>query len=119
MGSHIVQNNQRLSPSTVMITNSIKNTVVVKRREQLLDEKNQQDSADGGKQEVMNHEEGVELQSREFLHNFTTAEDDDIVGDQGSDGFFEGRHWGLVSHEAEVICRIADRDLEGLVEVRP
>ena len=117
--TYIVQNNQGLGPTTIVVTDSIKDTMVVEGRNKLLKEENKQNSAHSSEDKVVDHEKGVEFESWELLHDFPTTEDDSIVCDQGNGGFFKSRHRRLSIHEAEIVCRISDDGVEGLVEVWP
>lgn len=117
--TYIVQNNQGLSPATIVVADSIKDTMVVEGRNKLFKEENKQNSTHGCKDEVMDHEKSVEFESRKVLHYFPTTKDNSIVCDQGNGSFFESGHGRLSIHEAEIICRISDDGVESLVEVRP
>lgn len=102
-----------------MIADSVVNTMVIECRNQLLEEQNKQNSTDCGKHEVVNHEKCIQLQGREFLHDFTTSEDDDIVCDQSSCTLSESRDGCLSFHESEILCWVTDANLEGFAEERP
>lgn len=117
--TYIVQNNQGLSPSTIVVTDSIEDTMVVEGRNKLFHEENEQNSTHSCEDKVVDHEKGVEFEGWELLHNFPTTKDDSIVRNQGNGGFFKSGHGRLSVHEAEIVCRISDDGVEGLVEVWP
>ena len=54
--AYIVQNNQGLSPATIVVADSIKDTMVVEGRNKLFKEENKQNSTHGCEDEVMDHE---------------------------------------------------------------
>lgn len=87
--------------------------------QKLLNEESQESRADRGQVEVVDHEERVELERREVLHDGATAEDGNVVGDEHGGGLAEARHRGHTLHEAEFAGGIAHDDLEGLVEDGP
>lgn len=80
--TYVVQNDERASPTTLLITDSVEDSVSPESGEQLLNEQDQQDTADGGQKEVVNHEQGVKLECRQLLHNLTATEDEKVVGDK-------------------------------------
>lgn len=87
--------------------------------QKLLNEESQEGGADRGQVEVVDHEESVELERREVLHDGATPEDGDVVGDEHGGGLTEAGHGGHALHEAEFAGGIADDGLEGLVEDGP
>lgn len=119
VSTYVVQNNKRPRPSTVVITNSIKDTMSPDSREKLLNEESQESAADQGEVKVVDHEESVELEGRSVLHELTATKDDDIVGNERHGGFLESRHGRHAFFEAKFAGGIAHHQLEGLVEDRP
>lgn len=67
--TYIVQDNEGLGPSTLVITNGEEETVSVERRQKLLNEESEKSRADRGQVEVVDHEQCVELKSRAVLHH--------------------------------------------------
>lgn len=119
MSTHIVQNDKRPRPSTVVVTDSIEDTMSPDSREKLLNEESQESAADQGEVKVVDHEKRVELEGRSVLHELTATKDDDIVGNERNGGFLESRHGRHAFFKAKLAGRIAHHQLEGLVEDRP
>ncbi|GMF73830.1 unnamed protein product [Aspergillus oryzae] len=110
---------QGLSPSTLVVANGEEDSISPDGGQKLLDEKGQQSRADRGQVEVVDHEQGVELEGREILHDHTTSKDYDVVGDKHRGGFPESGHGGLSLNKLELAGRIAHDLLESLVEDGP
>lgn len=87
--------------------------------QQLFNEENQQRAADQGEAEVVDHEQGVQLQGSALLHELPAAENDDIVGDQKDSSLLEGRQRRDPLDKLEFAGGIADDLLKGLVENGP
>lgn len=119
VSTYVVQNNKRPRPSTVVITDSIEDTMSPDSREKLLNEESQESAADQGEVKIVDHEESVELEGRSVLHELTATKDDDIVGNERHGGFLESRHGRHAFFEAKFAGGIAHHHLEGLVEDRP
>lgn len=85
----------------------------------LLNEEGKQDAADGGEVEVMDEEKGPQLERLAVPHHFATTKNDNIVQCDENGGLLKGRHGRDTGHEAEVVGRVANNLLEGLVEDRP
>ena len=117
--TYIVQNDQWLSPATIVVTDSIKDTMVIQGRNKLFKEENKQNSTHSCEYEIVDHEKSVEFESWELLHDLPTTKDDSVVCDHGNGGFFKCGHRRLSVHEAEIVCGISDDGVEGLVEEWP
>lgn len=117
--TYIVQDNEGLGPSTLVITNGEEETVSVERRQKLLNEESEKSRADRGQVEVVDHEQCVELKSRAVLHQLATTEDDDVVGHECNRCLLKGRHWRHPFDKLELAGWIAHNSLESLVENRP
>lgn len=102
-----------------MVANSVEETVTGNRGDQLLSEERQKDAADSGKVEVVDLEQEVELEWLAATHQFTTAEDDDVVCDEEGRAGLEGREGCFAGHEAEILGLVANDGLESLLEDRP
>lgn len=102
-----------------MVTDGEEDAVSPDGGQQLLNEEDQQDGADGGQEEVVEHERGVELEWRILLHDLAATEDDNIVGDEHDHSGLEGGKRSLPFHELELAGGIAEDGLEGLVEDGP
>ena len=85
----------------------------------LLDEKGEQNAADGGQVEVVDQEEGAQLEGLAVAHQLPAAEDDCVVDDDEDARLLERRHGGGARLEAEVLGRVAGDELEGLAEDGP
>ena len=117
--TYIVDDNEGLGPSTFVIADSEEDTVFPDCRQQLLDEKSQQSTADNGQVEVVDHEQGVELERGTALHDLSASEDNDIVGDEHDRSLLDGGHGGHTTSELEFIRRISYHILKSLVEDGP
>lgn len=117
--THVVQNDQRLSPTTIVVTDGVEDTIVVDLGNELLNEENQKDAADGGQVEVVNEEERLELERLTVAHQLATTENDHVVDDNESGGRLEGRHGRLERNELKLLGRISDDCLPGLAEDGP
>lgn len=117
--TYIVQDNEGLGPSTLVITNGEEETVSVERRQKLLNEESEKSRADRGQVEVVDHEQCVELKSRAVLHQLATTEDDYVVGHECNRCLLKGRHWRHTFDKLELAGWIAHNSLESLVENRP
>lgn len=102
-----------------MVANGVEDTVADNGGQELLNEKSQEDGADGGQEEVVDHEQGVQLEGGEVLHDLTTTEDNDVVGDQHSRGLLEGGQRGHALNKVELAGRVAHDLLIGLVKDGP
>lgn len=57
--TYVVQDNQRLSPSTAVVADGVEDTVADNGGQELLNKQSQEDGADGGQEEVVDHEQSV------------------------------------------------------------
>ena len=105
--THVVENNQLVGPTTLVGADGVENTVSDKFWQKLLNEEEQKDTADDGQVKVVDLEEKAELEGLATAHEFSAAEDDDVVGDEHGDGLLEGSHWRLARNEAEVAGVVA------------
>lgn len=119
MNTHIVQDNQGLSPATLSITDGMEEAAANNSREKLLNEESQEDTADGGQVEVVDEEQSLELVGLTVAHELATTEDDGVVDDDEDRGGLEGRHGGLERHKLEVVGRVAHDGGPCLVEDGP
>lgn len=87
--------------------------------QELLDEQNQEKTADDGQVEVVNLEEEVELERLATTHELSATKDDDVVGNEHGGRLLEGGHGGLSRDEAEVLGLVALDRGEGLLEDGP
>lgn len=56
-GTHVIQNHHGLGPATLGFADGVEDAMANHRREDLLNEEGEQDSADGGEVEVMDQEQ--------------------------------------------------------------
>lgn len=117
--THIVQDNQGLSPATLSITDGMEDAAANNSGEKLLNEESQEDSADGSQVEVVDEEESLELVGLTVAHELATTEDDGVVDDDEDRGGLEGRHGRLKGHELEVVDRVAHDGGPCLIEDGP
>lgn len=102
-----------------MVADGKEETVTGDRGDQLLSEECQKYAADGGKVEVVDLEQEVELEWLTSSHQLATTEDDDVVCDEEGRARLERRERGFALHEAEVLRLVANDGLESLLEDGP
>lgn len=117
--TYIVQSNKTLSPSALVLANGEEDAMSPDSRQKLLNEQSQQSSTDQSQVQIMNHEQRVELQSREVLHDLPATKDDCIVGNEKHGGLLESGHGRNTFNELEIARRVTDNLLKDLVENRP
>lgn len=117
--TYIVQDDKRLGPSAPVVTDAVEDAVACNGGQELLDEQGQQDGADDGQEQVVDHEQGVQLECGELLHDLAAAEDHGVVGDQDGRGLLEGGQWSDTLDELELAGRIAHYLLISLIKQRP
>ena len=118
-GTHVVEHDEGLRPSTTVVTDGVEDTMPPESREELLNEEDQQDGTDGGQEEIVNHEQSVELESGEVFHDFTTTEDYDVVCHHEGRGLLKGRHGSHTLDKLELAGWVAHDILERLIEDGP
>lgn len=57
-------------------------------RNELLEEENEEDKADGSQDEVVDQEQSLELEGFSVAHPLATTKDDGVVDDGKDEGFF-------------------------------
>jgi len=117
--TYVVENNERLSPTTVVVTDSVENAVVPESGDQLLQEQDQQDTTDDSQDQVVDHEESVKLEGGEFLHDLTATENNHVVGNHHHRGLLKSGHGGHTLLELELAGRVSNDLFKGLIEDRP
>lgn len=117
--TYVVQDDKRLSPSAPMITNGVEDAMARNGGQKLLDKQGQQNGTDDSQEQVVDHEQGVELECGKLLHDLTATEDHSVVGDQDSRGLLEGRQRSDTFDELELAGRVAHDLFICLVEQRP
>lgn len=101
------------------MADGMEDTVADDSRQQLLDVEGQQDGADGGKEEVMDQEECLQLVRIPVAHPFSATEDDRVIADDEDPRFLQRRHRSLAGLEPEFLSRVADDSGPSLVEDGP
>lgn len=117
--THVVKNDQGLSPSTTVVTDGVEDAVAPDSGEQLLDEQHQENGADNGQEQVVDHEQRVELERREVLHNLAATENHDIVGHKKGRGLLEGGQRGHTLDELEFASGVSHDQLVSLIKDGP
>lgn len=97
----------------------MKDAIAVDLRHELFDEEHQKDTAYGSEIEVVNQEQGFQLEGLPIAHQLPTAENDHVVDDDEYRGRFQSRHRRFERNESEIVSRIACNGLEGFAEERP
>lgn len=102
-----------------MVADGVEDAMSPDGRHQLFHKKSQEDRADSGEVEVVDHEQSVQLDGLEPLHDLAAAEDEGIVGDEQRGGLVESGQGGDAFDELEVAGGVSDDVLKGLVEDGP
>lgn len=117
--TYIVEDNEGLRPTAIMIADGIEDALAHNGRQDLLNEESQEDGGDGGQDKVVNEEQRFKLEPVLLAHPLATTKDDNVVANDEDARLFEGRHWRNASLELEVASRVANDGLPGLVENGP
>lgn len=117
--TYVVQDDERLSPAAALITDSVEDSVSPESGHQLLNEQGQQDGADDSQEEVVDHEQSVELERRQLLHDFAATENENVVGNEHHGSLLQGGQRGHIRGESELAGGIPHDLLVGMVEERP
>lgn len=115
----IVEHNKGLRPTTIVIADGIKDALAHNSRQNLLDEKSQKDGGDGGQDEVVDKEQGLQLESLPLAHPLAATKNDNVVADDEDTRLLERGHGRDAGLKLELASRIADDGLPGLVEDGP
>lgn len=119
VATYVVQHNQGLGPTSLMVADGEEDALADNGREQLLNEQSQEDCADSGQVEVVDDEESLQLKRLSLAHHLASTKDYYVVDDDEDGGLLQRRHGRAAGLEAEVVGGIAHDELEGLVEDRP
>ena len=106
--TYIVQHDQFLGPTAIVVANGIENTVSNNSGEELLNEEGQKTTADDGQVEIVNHERAIEDECLTMLHQFSSAKDYNIVCDQSCCRLFQSGHGSNARLELEVNGGVAE-----------
>ncbi len=77
--TYIVQHDELRSPTAVGVADGVEDAIPSQGRDQLLQEKQEQNRADGCEVEVVDLEKAVQLQRRSLPHQLPSAKDDQVV----------------------------------------
>lgn len=117
--TYIVEDDKGLGPSTAVVADGVEDAVANKSGQELLNKQSQKDGTNGSQDEVVEHEQSVQLEGRQLLHDLTATENNDVVGDQHGRGLLKGGHGGHALDELELAGGVTHNLLVGLVEQRP
>jgi hypothetical protein len=115
----VVEDNQLVGPTTLVVTNGEEKTLPGNRGDQLFREQGEEGAADGREVKVVHLEQKVELKRLSAAHKLAPAEDCDVVYDERNDANFERGERRLSLYEAEVLGLVASNGLEALLKDRP
>lgn len=108
-----------VGPSALHVADSKEKALVVQSWDQLFGEESQQDGADRGEVEVMDHKGSIELERRAVAHQLAAAENYNVVCEDQRSGLLHGRHGGDMGLEIEILRVVSFDSREGLVEDGP
>jgi len=118
-GTHVIQKDQGLSVTTIVVTDGVEETIVVDFGNDLLDEEGEKDAADGRQVEIVNKEDRPELERLTIAHQLATTKDDNVVDDNKDGVCLEGRHGCLEGNEIKLLGRISSHGLPSLAKDGP
>lgn len=119
MSTYVVENNKRLGPATTVVADGMENASADDGGQQLLNEEGQEGGRDSSQVEVVNQEQGLQLEGRAIAHKLATTEDDSVVDGNEYSRLLQGGHGSLSSSEPEFACWIASNGSPDLVKDRP
>lgn len=119
LSTHVVKNDELVGPAALVVADGVEDTAADNGGKELLDKEDQKDAADGGQVKVVDLEEQAELEWLATTHELSTAEDDNVVGDQHGGRGAEGRHGRLACDKFEVLGFVALYALKDLFEDGP
>ena len=102
-----------------MIADGMEDTAADNSRDELFQEEEEETTADGSEVEVVDQEQGLELESRTVAHPFTSTKDDAVVNDDEDGGRLEGRHGSFEGDELELADGRAHDGSPRLIEEAP
>lgn len=117
--AHVVENNQGLGPAAVVVADGEEDALSDNGGEKLFNEEGEQDGANGRQVEVVDEEEGLQLESLTSSHQLPSSKDYNVVYNDEDRGLLEGRHGSLAGDELEIVSRVPGDELKGLVEDGP
>lgn len=117
--THIIQDDELLSPTTLVVADGVKEAMSRKSRDELLSEESQEGTADSREVEIVHLEQEAQLERRAIPHELPSAKDDKIVCKKNNGACLQVRDGRLSWDELEVVGGIAHDLLEALVEDGP
>lgn len=117
--TYVVQDNHRLGPTAIIVADGMEDTIMVELGNQLFNEEDQENTADGSEVEVMDEEQSFELEGLTAAHQLAATKDDHVVNDDEDGGRLESRHGSLKRNKLELLSRISNNSLPGLAEDGP
>ena len=105
--TYIVENDQLVSPATIVAANGVEDTIAHDFWEKLLNEEREKATADDGKVKIMNHEWAIQDERVSLLHELPSTEYYDIVCHQRGHSRRKRRHNSLAALESEILGHIA------------
>ena len=130
MATYVVQYNQLLRPSTLVVAYGEEKPMSVDRGDQLLGKQRKQCTTNEGKVKVVQLEQEAELQRLAAPHHLPPAKYYNVVCDKDARRGLERRDGRLAGHIAKILCRVSEygfpssakdgpqREAEGPVERR-
>jgi hypothetical protein len=115
----VVENDQLVGPSTLVVANGEEKALPGNRGDQLFRKQSKESPANGREVEVVHLEQEVELEGLATAHQLPAAEYHRVVDDERDDADLEGRERCLSLYESEVLGLVASNGLEALLEDGP
>ena len=79
MLSYIVQNDQFVSPASIIMADGMEDAASSKSGKELLNEESEKATGDDGEVEIVNHEGTIKDKWFPVLHEVSSTEDNDVV----------------------------------------
>lgn len=115
----VVENNQLVSPATLVVANSEEKALPRDRGNELLRKQSKQYAANRREVKVVHLEQEVQLEGLAVAHKLPSTEDYNVVCEKCDGARLERRQGRLAGDEAEVLGFVADDWLEGCFEDGP
>lgn len=115
----VVQDDQGLRPPAFNVTDGVEDAATDDSGDELLNEENQKNAADGGQVEVVDEEERLQLEGLAVAHERAATEDDAVVDDDEDGRRLERGHGRLEGDELEVSHGVTRDGGPCLVEYGP
>ena len=119
MNTYVVEDNQLVRPAALVVADGKEKTLPDNRGDDLLGEKKQQCTANGGEVKVVQLEEKAELEGLAIAHKLPAAKNYNVVYKERDNTSLEGRERCDALLEAEVLGLVARNGLKDLFENGP